>query len=118
MDISTSQIVPRETWQTFFDEWSRAHAGKLITLSGFPDGPDWKHESPRLRLVGISLDPRGSESGHLIIMLGDTLEDNREHILPDVIEVRARSEAAVMDWSYLELARADGTTVTVQAGDP
>lgn len=119
MDIPTFQIVPRETWQSFFDEWSRVHASQLITLTGFADGPDWLHESPSLPLVGISLDPRGSEAGHIIIMLGDTLEDNREHILPDVTEVRAAScEAAVEDLSYLELARADGTTITVQAGDP
>lgn len=118
MDISTFQIVPRETWQTFFDGWSRARAGEFITLSGLPDGPDGQHESPPLPLVGISLDPRGSEAGHLIIMMGDTLEDNREHILPDVIEVRAAScEADMVDITYLELARADGTTITVQTGD-
>lgn len=81
MTSPTLQIVPRETWETFFDGWSRAHAGELITLSGFPDGPDWQHGSPPLSLVDISLDPRGSEAGH-IIMLGDTLEDNREQILP------------------------------------
>lgn len=117
MDISTLQIVPRETWQTFFDEWSRTHAGELVTLTGFPDGTDGRHaEQPKLPLIGISLDPRGSEAGHLIIMLGDTLDDNIEHILPDVTEVRAPSQDAASD-SYLQLSRADGTTVTVQMGD-
>ena len=131
MDNVQFTVVPREQWQSFFDEWSHDHAGERITLCGFPtpdssdgSGDDSRAErvaqqdsTPDLPLVGISLDPRGSEAGHIILMIGDTLDDNHEHILPDIVEVRARSEADVVDFRYLELAHQDGTFISVQAGD-
>jgi len=118
MDTLTLQVVPRANWQNFFDKWSGSHQGELITLTGFQDGTHGRQTVQRkLPLIGISLDPRGSEAGHLIIMLGDTLDDNIEHILPDATEVRANAEVAVSELSYLQISRADGSTMTVQAGD-
>ena len=117
MDTFSLNAVPREQWQKFFDGWSRAHKGEPITLTGLSDSDNADPQSAPLPLVGISLDPRGSEAGHLIIMLGDTLDNNHEHILPDITEVRTRSDAEVSNITYLQLERADGNPVTVQAGN-
>lgn len=121
MNNPTLNLVPREQWQAFFDDWSQSHVGELITLAGLSGDPalaKMERDEPRLPLEGISLDPRGSEAGAIIIMLGDTTEDNHQHFLRDITEVRTRSEAAVVDFSYLELVRAGGDVISVQAGDP
>ena len=117
MDNATLNVVPREQWQKFFDRWSQAHSGDLITLSGLLD--DAQKPDPiaaPLPLVGISLDPRGSEAGHFIIMLGDTASNNHQHILADIAQVSTRSDAGDAKSTYLELQRSDGNVVGVQAG--
>lgn len=117
MDNATLNVVPREQWQKFFDRWSQAHSGDLITLSGLLDDAQKPDPiSAPLPLVGISLDPRGSEAGHLIIMLGDTPNNHHQHILADIAQVSTRADPDDADSTYLELTRADGNAVGVQAG--
>jgi hypothetical protein len=118
MDNSNLPCVPREDWQAFLDGWSREHEGDLIKLSGLlGDEAALDLDSPRLHLVGISLDPRGSEAGHLIIMMGQAPGNNHEHILADITQVHARFENEMRNISHLEFNRANGSVVSVQASE-
>lgn len=116
MGTLTLNVVPREQWQKFLDNWSQAHSGELITLTGLADSDVADPRVAPLPLVGISLDPRGSEAGHLILMLGDTPDNNHEHILPDITQVRSGWQTDAANSTYLELSRADGNAVTMQVG--
>ena len=77
----STQEIPREDWNNFFDVFSRQHEGWLATLEVF--GPDVgaQEEAHELPFEGISIASEGNGADAIAINLGKTPEDHVTHTI-------------------------------------
>ena len=66
----STQEIPREQWNSFFDSFSRQHEGWLATLEIFADTLGAQPATQELPFEGISLDADDGELDSLIISFG------------------------------------------------
>ncbi len=94
--MPTREISP-DRWPAFFDDFSRARAGSLVTIeliSG-PQTDPW-FEARRLPLVGLSYDPKGSGEGHIELMAGTEGADHVTHIIAQPVHVYHKDGAGLI----------------------
>src|SRR4051812_48423830 len=70
MAVATVE-VPRETWQQFFDDFSRQYQGWAVEIEVLSSDMGDQRAAEGAPLQGISYDPRGSQAGDISIGVGD-----------------------------------------------
>ena len=102
-----TQMVPREDWPEFFDEYSATHAGKPANAQligqGIPDMGEARH----LPFEGVTYEEKGSDSHSVRVMLGDTPGDHLTHEVPSPTQVWVRPHAG-SEPAMLEIHGSDG----------
>ena len=89
--------ISRDHWPTFFDDFSRARTGSLITIELVSDPQaDPQYEARRLPLVGLSYDPKGSGEGHIEIMAGTEGGDHVTHVITQPVHVYHKEGAGLI----------------------
>ena len=70
--------IPRSEWKTYFDEFSRARAGELVSIETISD-PKGDPSFPwnKQPLVGLTCEDAGGEPGTIVISAGG--EENTQH---------------------------------------
>ena len=68
----STQEIPREQWNNFFDSFSRQHEGWLATLEVLADDVGAQEQAHEMPFEGISLDSLDGESEAVLISVGRT----------------------------------------------
>lgn len=82
----STQSIPREQWNNFFDSFSRQHEGWLATLEVFDNDIGAQEQARELPLSGISLSSAKDEDS-IALMLGREPEDHITHIIEEPEQV-------------------------------
>jgi len=77
----STQEIPREDWNNFFDVFSRQHEGWLATLEIFGPEVGAQEEAHQLPFEGISIASEGNGADAIAINLGKTPEDHVTHTI-------------------------------------
>ena len=77
----STQEIPREDWNNFFDVFSRQHEGWLATLEIFGPEVGAQEEAHQLPFEGISIASGGNGADAIAINLGKTPEDHVTHTI-------------------------------------
>ena len=110
--------ISRDHWPAFFDDFSRARAGSLVTIELVSDPQaDPQFEARRLPLVGLSYDPKGSGAGHIEIMVGTEGSDHVTHTITQPVHVYHKDGAGLISDEVnvdeiLEVTSASATRIT------
>jgi hypothetical protein len=79
--MSTTQEIPREQWNNFFNSFNRQHEGWLASLEIFASDTGAQQEASDLPFEGISLEREADDSTALVIDIGKTAEDHVSHVI-------------------------------------
>jgi len=103
--------MPQAEWRRFFDDFSKQHAGWIVTLEVLGADLGDQEEATRLPLVGISAD--GKDRAHrLEIIVGGRPEAHVTHIINTPKRVwLTQPEAEAHE--AVEIESEDGTTTLV-----
>jgi hypothetical protein len=77
----STQEIPRNQWNTFFDSFSRQHEGWLTTLELLNTDLGAQEEANELSFEGISLNSDNDESQAIVINLAKTPADHVSHMI-------------------------------------
>jgi hypothetical protein len=115
-----SYEVPDEKWITFFNGFSRDHAGWPATLEVLDGGTGPQRLAADLPLQGISFDPGGTRPCTIQIGAGDSPEANMSHTvdLPLHIRVAEPDDAQGGDEITIQIQPARGATTLVRLHSP
>lgn len=105
--------IPRDEWRSFFDIFSRQHAGLLVILEVFGQEGDAQQEPRELPLKAISVTPTVDKSTAIAIELGKSPEDHVKHavIEPTHVWLTRTPEGAN---AALKIESADKTKTVVR----
>lgn len=103
----TTQAIPREQWNNFFDSFSRQHEGWLATLQIFGDEIGAQEEARELPLSGISLSSAKNENS-IALSLGEEPGDHITHIIQEPKQVWVETTSEGVN-SALEIESEDQT---------
>lgn len=109
MDNQT-QIIEKNDWAAFAEEFSKQHAGETAVLEMLGDDVGDQYAAENLPFVGMTLESKGSSAGSLVLMLGTEGKDSMErfvaglqslqmHTSPDgetVLKIEAEDEPALL----------------------
>jgi len=110
-----NRLVPRSEWFGFFDEFSRRHAGWLVTVRVLDPSFGSQVEARDLPLEGIV--PPAQTTGPISIHLGDSTTSNLEHEIEEPKQVWVElSEAGAEE--ALGVVAEDGTKTVVEFRAP
>jgi hypothetical protein len=102
-----SKEIPREQWISFLDDFSKRHAGWVVTMEVLGSDLGDQEESAVLPLVGISADVKDGEN-RIEVMVGGRPDANLTHIIDGAKRVLlTQSEAEQHD--AVEIESDDGT---------
>jgi hypothetical protein len=92
----STQEIPREEWQGFFEVFSRQHEGWLATLELLGSDMGAQEEAHELPLEGLSIDSGGKESEAIVISLGTTRRNHVTHTImqPEHVWLEQTAEGA------------------------
>jgi hypothetical protein len=79
-------FIEQRQWKTFLDDFTKRNQFRATRLEVIGD-VGAQEEAKSLPLVGVSYEPKGSDAGDVVIILGgETAEDQRhlEHLVPQV----------------------------------
>ena len=108
METNTREI-PRERWQRYFDEVGKHFRGWLVTVDVLGRELGNQRLVGPVPLFGISFEPRGSESGDILIEAGDGTDALVIHHVDRPRSVRvAATQLGVRE--DIEIESDDGTT--------
>lgn len=73
-------FIKQEQWKTFLDDFTKRNQFRAtrLELFGYEIGA-WEEEQS-LPLVGVSFEPRGSDAGSVVIILGSEIGADPRHI--------------------------------------
>lgn len=80
-------FIEQEQWKTFLEDFSRRNHSRATRLEVVDTEIGVQEEEQYLPLVGVSFEPKGSDAGSVMIILGgDTAQDQRhvEHLVEQV----------------------------------
>lgn len=86
-----TQQLPQEEWGGFLDEISRQFESGLVsvTVSGMSDAP----VITDLPLLGIQLNTKGSDSGSITVIAGQSAGDAISHTIPAPTQFQVARDA-------------------------
>lgn len=80
--------IARTEWKTYFEEFSQARQGELVTVELiFDPQADPQYALERQPLVGLSYEEKGSEEGSILIMAGGETGDSLTHSVTHPVHV-------------------------------
>ena len=80
--------IARTEWKTYFDEFSQARQGELVTVELiFDPQADPQYALERQPLVGLSYEEKGSGEGSILIMAGGETGDSLTHSVTHPVHV-------------------------------
>ena len=80
-------FIKQEQWKTFLEDFTKRNQFRATRLEILSNEMGVNEEEDFLPLVGVSFEPRGSEAGSVVIILGgETAKDQRhvEHLVEQV----------------------------------
>jgi hypothetical protein len=112
-----TQEIPRPTWATFFDTFTRQHEGWLATLEIFDPEAGAQEEVHELPLEGVSVSSEADKSESIAINFGKTTEDHVIHTVTGATHVwlEQTSEGAN---AALEIESGDKTKTLLRFRSP
>lgn len=72
-------FIGQEQWQTFLDDFSKRNQNRATRLEVLGSELGAELEEDYLPLVGVSFEPRGSDAGSVVIILGDEAGASQRH---------------------------------------
>lgn len=82
-----SAFIKQEQWKAFLDEFSKRNQSRTTRLEVVGGEVGAQEEEQFLPLLGVSFEPKGSDAGSVVIILGgETAQDQRhvEHLVEQV----------------------------------
>jgi hypothetical protein len=104
--------IPRADWLRFLDEFSRRHAGWLVTIEVREPGAGARELAHEVPLSGIAVEERGGEP-HEIAIIAGTREGEINHRIPSPTRLLLRRTPEGAD-EGLEAESAGGLQTTVR----
>jgi Family of unknown function (DUF5335) len=77
----STQEIPREQWNNFFDSFSRQHEGWLASLELMSTDLGAQEEAAELSFEGISLNSDTEEANAIVINLAKAPADHVSHMI-------------------------------------
>lgn len=80
-------FIEQDQWKSFLDEFSKRNQSRTTRLEIVGSEIGASEEEQFLPLIGVSFEPRGSDAGSVMIILGgETAQDQRhvEHLVEQV----------------------------------
>jgi Family of unknown function (DUF5335) len=80
-------FIEQDQWKSFLDEFSKRNQSRTTRLEIVGNEVGAWEEEQFLPLIGVSFEPRGSDAGSVVIILGgETAQDQRhvEHLVEQV----------------------------------
>jgi Family of unknown function (DUF5335) len=92
----STQEIPREQWNNFFDSFSRQHEGWLATLELLTSDLGAQEEASELSFEGISLNSDDEQSDAIVINLAKAPADHVTHMVdhPQHVWIQRTDEGA------------------------
>ena len=101
-----SYEIPDEQWISFFDRFSRDHAGWSVTIEVLSRETGPQRLASELPLQGVSFDPDGSRPCTVVVGAGDKRSTNMSHTIDMPLHVRvAEDESGLHGTIEIEPAR-------------
>lgn len=79
-------FIEQKQWQSFLDDFSKRNQFRATRLEVMNDLGAQEEES-FLPLVGVSYEPKGSDAGDVVIILGGDEQRDLEHVIPQVQQI-------------------------------
>ncbi len=107
-----TQEIRRDDWVSFFDSFSRQHAGWLVTVEVSRLDIGAQTEARELPLDGISADLKGPGSDKIAVVVR-TRHGDLTHTMTEPLKVRLQ-ETEQHAHQALQIESADGTSTIVR----
>ncbi len=108
-----TQEIRRDDWVSFFDSFSRQHAGWLVTVEVFGPEIGAQTEARDLPLDGISADVKGPGRDKIAVALRTRHGGDVTHTITEPLNVRLQ-ETEKHAHQALQTESADGTSTIVR----
>ncbi|HEY1375497.1 MAG TPA: DUF5335 family protein [Gemmataceae bacterium] len=112
MATATTREIPKDQWQAFFNEFSKGHENRRVTIEVLGRNLGDQEAAASLPLLGISYDSKGTGAGRIDVGTGDRPERLVSQVVdrPRVVRVAnlGRAEADI------EIEDEDGRTTLVR----
>lgn len=73
-------FIQQEQWKTFLDDFSKRNQLRSTRLEVVGNEIGALPEEDYLPLMGVSFEPKGSDAGSVLILLGDETSRSRRHV--------------------------------------
>lgn len=107
--------IPSEQWLTFINDFSRSHAGDLVSIEVLDNEMGPQHIVDHIPLLGISLDTRGTRPSSLEIAAGDEQVGLIRHVIDLPLAIHMAGGEAEREVA-LEIEPAHGPKTLVVLG--
>ncbi|MEN3333072.1 MAG: hypothetical protein V7641_2437 [Blastocatellia bacterium] len=105
----TTREIPREQWISFFDDFSKRHAGWIVSVEVMGSDLGAQEAATGLPLIGISADLKAGEN-RIEIIIGGRPDVDVTRIIETPKRVWWKPPQGVAD-EAVEIESADGTTL-------
>lgn len=106
------QEIPQGQWKTFFDDLSREHEAGLVTVEVRGQPIPQQPALTEMRLIGISLEDKGSGQGRIDIMVGsDADATNASHTIAHPTLVKAEGQDGSVDTVTIDAEEGEPVTI-------
>ena len=112
-----AQEIPRDQWNSFFDNFSRQHEGWLANLEVFDPEIGAQEEAHELPLKGVSVSSEADEAENISIDLGKQPEGHISHTISKPIHVWLEKTDQGAN-AALEIEAADDTKILLRFRSP
>lgn len=93
-------FIKQEQWKTFLEDFTKRNQFRATRLEVLSNEMGVNEEEEFLPLVGVSFEPRGSDAGSVVIILGgETAKDQRhvEHLVEQVERIAPIASTGLED---------------------
>lgn len=113
MKSITAQIIPKNTWPQYFNDFAKQYQGWNTTVETLAGKLGDQHNADGLPLQGISYDPTGSQAGDILVEVGDAGTPFETHLIhrPAAVRVAITQPGTETD---LEIDSTEGATTLVR----
>lgn len=104
------QLIPRETWVQFFNDFSREYQGKVAAIEVVRSNAQTDVVAQNLPLVGVSADQKDGEN-LITITVGDDEQNSVTRIIDDPLRVAVDQPRAGITPSLRIESMSEATTL-------
>lgn len=88
-----TQQLPQEQWGGFLDELSRQFESGLVSVTVSGNGLSATPVITELPLLGIQLNTKGSDTGSITVIVGQSADDAISHTIPAPTQIQIARDA-------------------------